>query len=179
MCRFSSGPKLSTQSFEWIPTSTITGLYSWSTFNFGRNCRLSSEWLARIPTAMQEGSCGSVSWPAFAVVSVLHCGRSNRHVAVSVSLSFWFALPWEYVVWSFFHMLICHVCIFLMRRLLGSSAHFSNQVLCLLIDEFWDLSVYFGRRAPDQMYFVKMFSSLWLVFSSSRYWLLHSRHFEL
>ena len=57
---------------------------------------------------MNVSSLCSISSPPFGIVNIMGLGHSNSYEVLSLSL-FQFALLWWYMMYSIFHMLICHL----------------------------------------------------------------------
>lgn len=121
-----------------------------------RNHQTLLEWLYHftLPIAMKESFCFSIPSSAGGVVGGLNFGYSNKPVVVS--LCFNFHLPDG--IWSgaFFHVLICHLSIFLSEMSFTVFAPFFNQPIFFILLSF-----------KGSLYIDVSFASLWLLFSFS------------
>lgn len=106
------------------------------------------------PPTRDQSSCGSTTLPAFDDVRVF--AHSNRYAVVSHCF-FIYTFPVDTGHGALTHMLICHLCIFLVRCLFRFLCIFQQRCSFFII-KFQELVLYFGYRLVLEISFANTFS---------------------
>ena len=109
-----------------------------------------------IPSSNEwEGFCCSTFSSAFGVVSVTDSGHSNRCVVVSHCFNSHF--PDDISCGAYFHMLICHLCIFFGEVSVRSLAHFLIWLFVFLLLSFKSLFYILNNSSLSGLPFANIF----------------------